>query len=944
MRLKTRPRRGSTARRFHLQVDLLEGRELMTSTAGAATVILPSYQLVRPNAGSTPPFGAYTPAQVRDAYGFSSISFNGVQGDGSGQTIAIVNAYDSPNVQADLDTFSRQFGLPLTTVTRVNQNGGASYPSVDSTGGWTLETALDVQWAHAIAPGANILLVEANSPTDADLLAAVDYASSHANVVSMSWGGGEFSGETSLSYESHFQRAGVVFVSASGDNGAPVSWPSSSPYVLSVGGTALSIASGNVWAGETGWSGSGGGPSAYESQPAYQKGVVKQTTTRRAGPDVAYDGSPSTGFAVYDSYSSGGWVQVGGTSAGSPQWAALVAIADQGRALNGKAAINATSSQEIFTLLYKAAGTSVFHDVTSGSSAGKPSYSASAGFDYVTGLGSPVADLLVPSLAGSSSTTTTPDTLVVSAPTNGVAGASFQITVTAKGSGGTTDAGYRGTVHFTSSDVQAGLPTDYTFTSADAGVHTFTVTLKTAGSRSVTVTDTSSTTTTAGASVTVSPAAASQFILSGGASSVGAGTPLSFTITAKDAYGNVATGYTGTVHVSSTDTAATLPSDYTFTGADAGVHTFSLTFATAGSQTARFDSTTGLITVTSNSVSVTPAAPTSLTASAGSSSQINLSWAGAAGASGYSVERSANGSSGWTQVGTTSGTTTSYQDSGLTAGTTYYYRVRATGGGQNSAYSNTASATTASSTTPPPTASTATSLWDSSYTPQTDSYSYGSYELGLHFTASAAGSVTGVRFYKQSWMNGYTHVGRLWSSSGTLLATAKFTGETKSGWQQVTFSSPVKITPGAVYTVSFSTGGGYFGISSTYFVGAGQDNGPLHAPADGGSAGSNGVYSTSMGKFPTVGGRGMNFWVDALFVASPTTSLVKSAATVTPARVTTTIDYNAPTTTTTTTTQGGSGSTSVPVKPKPTGPSFPNWFPRRGVTDQIPFNTARPRF
>ena len=146
--------------------------------------------------GSGPPSGAYTPAQIQQAYGFNSITFGGVAGNGSGETIAIVDAYDDPNIQSDLNTFDTQFGLPATTVTRVNETGGTSYPASDSTGGWELEESLDVEWAHAMAPGASIMLVEASSASDSDLLAAVKYAAAHANVVSMSWGGGEFSGET----------------------------------------------------------------------------------------------------------------------------------------------------------------------------------------------------------------------------------------------------------------------------------------------------------------------------------------------------------------------------------------------------------------------------------------------------------------------------------------------------------------------------------------------------------------------------------------------------------------------------------------------------------------------------------------------------------------------------------------------------------------------------
>ncbi len=182
-----------------------------------------------------------------------------------------------------------------------------------------------------MAPNASILLVEANSSSNSDLLAAVDYAAAHANVVSMSWGGGEFPLETSSQYESHFIHAGVVFVAASGDNGAPAEWPTVSPNVIAVGGTTLKLNTDSTWKNETGWSGSGGGISAYEPQPSYQSGVVTQSSTRRTNPDVSYNADPSVGFAVYDSTtykpdypsSSGaqyGWSWLGGTSVGAPQW------------------------------------------------------------------------------------------------------------------------------------------------------------------------------------------------------------------------------------------------------------------------------------------------------------------------------------------------------------------------------------------------------------------------------------------------------------------------------------------------------------------------------------------------------------------------------------------------------------------------------------------------
>ncbi|HEY2159455.1 MAG TPA: DUF4082 domain-containing protein, partial [Isosphaeraceae bacterium] len=150
------------------------------------------------------------------------------------------------------------------------------------------------------------------------------------------------------------------------------------------------------------------------------------------------------------------------------------------------------------------------------------------------------------------------------------------------------------------------------------------------------------------------------------------------------------------------------------------------------------------------------------------------------------------------------------------------------------------------------------------------------YDVGVKFESSVAGSVTGVRFYKQTWMGGYAHVGYLWSSTGQLLASASFTGETSYGWQQVNFSNPVAIAANTVYIVSFSTGGGYFGITSPYFSGAGYSNGPLQAlPSS--TSGGNGVYGYGTGSFPSTNSGGMNFWADVAF--SPTSSSsVKTAA------------------------------------------------------------------
>ena len=245
---------------------------------------------------------SYSPAQIRHAYGFDQLSANGAN-----QKIAIVDAYGNASIQSDLNTFCSQFGLAATTVQVLGKN-----PGTDT--GWALETALDVEWAHAIAPGATIILSVARSSSLSDLLGAVDAAvNAGATVVSMSWGAAEFSGESG--YDVHFNRSGVSFTASSGDNGAGVEWPAASPYVLAVGGTTLTLDSSNNRLSETAWSGSGGGVSSYYARPSFQNGW--QTSSGRGSPDVSYVADPNTGMQVYDSV-NGGWFIVGGTSAGAP--------------------------------------------------------------------------------------------------------------------------------------------------------------------------------------------------------------------------------------------------------------------------------------------------------------------------------------------------------------------------------------------------------------------------------------------------------------------------------------------------------------------------------------------------------------------------------------------------------------------------------------------------
>lgn len=330
----------------------------------------------------------YTAAQIRHAYGVDQLPY-----DGAGQTIAIVDAYDDPNIASDLHAFDVAMGLPDPVLLKAVPKSGT--PAFNS--GWAGEIALDVEWAHAMAPKATILLVEARSASYADLMSAVDFAVTFgAKQVSMSWGGSDFMG--AASYDSHFKKSGVTFLAAAGDDGAGASYPSASPYVTSVGGTSLVLDANNNRVNEVAWRSSGGGISVSENRPKYQNGFNNK---KRGIPDVSFLADPGTGLMVYDTSSGGTWWTVGGTSAGAPAWAGLTALVNQGRAAQGKSSLGTGltfgTNQALYAL---AGGTSytnpigAFYDVTIGSNG----YPATRGYDYVTGLGSPVANKLVPAL------------------------------------------------------------------------------------------------------------------------------------------------------------------------------------------------------------------------------------------------------------------------------------------------------------------------------------------------------------------------------------------------------------------------------------------------------------------------------------------------------------------------------------------------------------------
>lgn len=325
----------------------------------------------------------YGPAQLTKAYALPSSS-NAT----TTPIIAIVDAYDDPNAANDLSKYSSTFGisqLPTCSGTvaaskvscfqKVNQTGSTSrMPS--SNAGWALEISLDVQTAHASCQNCKVLLVEANSSSYNDLMKAVDTAVAlGANVVSGSWGGSEFSSETS--YDSHFNRPGVAFTFSAGDSGYGTLYPAASPYVTSVGGTSLLLNSDNSYFSETAWSGTGGGCSRYEAKPTWQHDTLCTTRTMN---DVSADANPATGVAVYDSvryYGQSGWFQVGGTSLSAPLIASVYALSG-----NTSGAAN--------TLPYTLASATNLHDVTSGTNGSCGILcDTAAGYDAPTGLGTP---------------------------------------------------------------------------------------------------------------------------------------------------------------------------------------------------------------------------------------------------------------------------------------------------------------------------------------------------------------------------------------------------------------------------------------------------------------------------------------------------------------------------------------------------------------------------
>jgi subtilase family serine protease len=326
---------------------------------------------VTPNASSP---GGYNPADLQSAYKLSSSG-------GSGQTVAIVDAYDDPNAEADIGVYRSQFGIAACTTAngcfkKVNQTGGTSYPR--SNGGWAQEISLDLDMVSAICPNCHIMLVEASSNSNANLATAVNYAASVSGVVAISnsYGGAESSGETST--DSSYNHPGIAITASSGDGGYGVEYPAASPYVTAVGGTSLSRASNTRGWTETVWSGAGSGCSKYEAKPSWQHDTG---CSNRTVADVSADADPNTGVSVYDSFSyhgASGWLVFGGTSVASPIIASVYADAGNTGSINYGS--------------YPYSHTSSLFDVTSGSNGscgGTYLCTGEVGYDGPTGLGTP---------------------------------------------------------------------------------------------------------------------------------------------------------------------------------------------------------------------------------------------------------------------------------------------------------------------------------------------------------------------------------------------------------------------------------------------------------------------------------------------------------------------------------------------------------------------------
>jgi hypothetical protein len=414
-------------------------------------------------------------APVGDGYGPSSLQSAYVLPSstaGSGQTVAVVDAYDDPNAAADLATYRSDWSLPACGTgcfSKVNQNGATSpLPSAAGTTGWDVEESLDIDMVSAICPLCHIILVEVSSPSTANLGTGVNSAVSlGANYVSNSYGGSESSSDNSYD-TSYYNHPGKAIVASAGDGGYGVSYPAASSDVVSVGGTSLSTASNSrgwteiVWGSSSGGEGTGSGCSADSSKRSWQ---TDTGCTRRTDNDVAAVADPNTGLAVYDTYSQGGWLEVGGTSASSPIVASVYALAG-------------TPASGTYPGSYIYQHTSNLFDVTSGADGScSPAYlcTGEVGYDGPTGWGTPDGTTAF-------SNGTSGNTVTVTSPGSqtGTVGTAVSLQISA------SDSASGQTLTYSATGLPAGLSI-----SSSSGLISGTPT--TAGTSSVTVTATDTT-------------------------------------------------------------------------------------------------------------------------------------------------------------------------------------------------------------------------------------------------------------------------------------------------------------------------------------------------------------------------------------------------------------------------------------------------------------------
>ncbi len=376
----------------------------------------------------------YTPAQIRAAYGMPALpstaaNLTSAQAAqmGAGQTIYLIDAPSDPNIAAELASFDSKFGIPGCTVTPIAVTASlplarapltgctfsivystpsgamtATVPSASAASTWATEIAMDVEWSHATAPYARIILIETPDAGGQSMVGAVQLANLMGpGVVSQSFGALEQSG--AVVNDAIYSAANMTYLASTGDNGAQVNWPAVSSHVLAVGGTSLTY-SGSGPRTETVWSGTGGGVSASVATPAYQALAVPGLTNlgHRTVTDVTFNGNPYTGqyLAVMSPGTTNiGYYAAGGTSIAAPQWAGIITIANALRAQSALAPIGASQPALYGLGLNSASYASNFLDVTQGSDGTCTTCYAGVGYDLPSGLGSPNVQSLLGSLS-----------------------------------------------------------------------------------------------------------------------------------------------------------------------------------------------------------------------------------------------------------------------------------------------------------------------------------------------------------------------------------------------------------------------------------------------------------------------------------------------------------------------------------------------------------------